>query len=253
MGQDNIGYEKSNIMTYNGNMLFHFTKFESAIKILATNYLLFGEFASMNDISEARREVFSDDLAEEILLYKSLSFTEDGNIIRAFSIDSLWGYYAERGNGICLAFDKKMLVACFNKLSGFRRRGRIHYTKNFSNAIFSDSQCSISARQEVEKNYRDIFFTKSLDWKKEREYRFLIRPNVGSSMFLQFGDSLIAVIMCSPLHSSIGETVEYKILKKQTVKPVLRYTTNLGNKELRNVDTDKLLWPLWGVDQFVDA
>lgn len=243
---------KSNFMTYNGKMLFHFTKFESAVKILATNYLLFGDFVNMNDISEVRREIFSDYLEKEIQLYKSLSFTIDKKITRAFAIDPLWGYYAEKGNGICLAFNKKILFDKFNKLPGFKRRGKIHYIKDFSNAIFSESKSSILAQKEVEKNYRDIFFTKSLDWKTENEYRFLIKHNSKSPMFLNLGDSLLAVIVCQPLHSNIKETVEYKILKKQTVKPILRYTTCLGNKELRNVETNELLWSLFNLDQSID-
>ena len=50
----------SNFMTYNGNHIFHYTTFSSAIKIIASNNLLFGDFKNMNDISESRREVFNE-------------------------------------------------------------------------------------------------------------------------------------------------------------------------------------------------
>ena len=102
-----------NFMTYNGNLLFHYTKFESALKIITTKRLLFGDFSKMNDISESCREVFNELAEEELKKYQSLSFTIDKKGKRAFEIDSLWGYYAEKGNGVCLAFDKKKIFNLF--------------------------------------------------------------------------------------------------------------------------------------------
>lgn len=248
-----ISCKKQNFMTYNGNMLFHFTKFESALKIIATNRLMFGEFVNMNDISESRREIFDKDLEREIRLFKSLSFTVDNRNKRAFTIDSLWGYYAEKGNGVCLVFNKEMLINSFRTLDGFCRNGKIHYRKKFSNAIFPESTSYFSAQKEIERRYKDIFFTKSFDWKTENEYRFLIRPNTKSLKNLNFADSLIAIILCLPLCLEIKETAEYKILKRQTKKPILRYTTKLGNKELWKIETDELLWPIIGIDYFLDV
>ena len=40
-------------MIYTGNHLFHYTKFESALKILISGTLKFGDFKNMNDIAEA--------------------------------------------------------------------------------------------------------------------------------------------------------------------------------------------------------
>ncbi len=214
-----------NFMTYNGNMLFHFTKFESALKIIATNCLLLGRFENMNDISESRREIFDDELEEEISLYKSLSFTMDRQEKRAFEIDSLWGYYAEKGNGVCLVFDKSKLLEYFKKMDGFRKDGAISYIQDFSNAIFPESTLGLPAREEIEEICEKIFFTKSRDWEVESEYRFLIRPAKDSSIFLDIADSLIAVILCSPLLQDIKNSAEYKIISRQTSLPLLRYTT----------------------------
>lgn len=93
-----------NFMTYNGNHLFHYTTFLSAIKIIASKNILFGDFKNMNDISESRREVFNEIAIVELCKYKSLSFTFDNSYKRGFEIGSLWGYYAEKGNGVCLVF-----------------------------------------------------------------------------------------------------------------------------------------------------
>ena len=53
-------------MTYNGNHLFHYTSFLSALKILSSRTLLFGDFKSMNDIAESRRDVLNDIAISEL-------------------------------------------------------------------------------------------------------------------------------------------------------------------------------------------
>ena len=241
---------KSNFMTYNGNMLFHFTKFESAIKIIMSNHLILSSSKCLNDISESKRES-DDNIEEEINKYKSVSFTIDNKNKRAFEIDSLWGYYADKGNGVCLVFDKKLLVSAFSQLPGFCRKGKVRYIKGFSNSIFADDTVS-SVESLVERKYKDIFYTKSLDWKIEREYRLLNKPIVNKIVTLNYAESLVAVILCNPLISNIKESVEFKIINNLTSIPILRYTTSLGNKELREVSTNRLLWPIIGVDFYID-
>lgn len=237
-----------NFMTYNGNMLFHYTRFESALKIITTKHLLFGDFSNMNDISESYREVFNNLAEEELRKYKSLSFTFDTRSKRAFEIDSLWGYYAEKGNGVCFVFDKKELFNEFNHIKSFHRRGKIHYLRNFTNALFLSANTRCEAIKEIEAKYRDIFFTKSLDWAKENEYRFLVRNEELSPSYLNIGNALIAVIICLPLQNKVEDSYEYKILKKITTVPILYYHTSLGNKNLDDIESGKLLWPLPNVD-----
>ena len=76
----------SNFMTYNGNHLFHYTSFLSALKILSSRTLLFGDFKSMNDIAESRRDVLNDIAISELNKYKSISFTADKRLKRGFEI-----------------------------------------------------------------------------------------------------------------------------------------------------------------------
>lgn len=104
-----------NFMTYNGKHLFHYTSFLSALKIILSEKLLFGDFKGMNDISESRREVFDDVAIVELNRYKSISFTKDKREKRGFEIDSLWGYYSEKGKGVCLVFNKAKLIMQLRK------------------------------------------------------------------------------------------------------------------------------------------
>lgn len=241
----------ANFMTYNGNHLFHYTSFASALKIISSQRLLFGDFKNMNDISESRREVFDDMAIAELNKYKSISFTEDKTGKRGFEIDSLWGYYAEKGKGVCLVFDKSKLISQFKGKTIFQRYGRIKYIKKFTNALFFEDG-NISVDKQIKRKCKDIFFTKSTDWHMENEYRFLIRSEQNNDDYLEYKDALIAVIICMPLAKSIIETCEYKTLKRVADVPILHYHTSLGNKTLTVIGGD-VLWPLFGVDQFLDA
>lgn len=240
-----------NFMTYTGNHLFHYTTFTSAIKIISSKKLLFGDFKNMNDISESRREVYDEVATEELYKYKSLSFTLDKYTKRGFEIDSLWGYYAEKGNGMCLVFNKSKLITQFKKMDGFKRYGGIKYIKNFTNAVFFNKNKEPIIKQ-IEKNYKDIFFTKSIDWRNENEYRLLIRTESERKVSLSFGDALVAIVICMPLVCNIKTTSEYNILKTITNVPVLRYHTSLGNKTLTEIEGTQL-WPLLGTDIFLDT
>ena len=197
----------ANYITFN-NLLFHFTKFQSALKILTSNTLLFGTFDGMNDIAESCREVYCDskDVEEELSRYKSISFTYDKINKRPFEIDSLWGYYAEKGNGVCIAFDKSIILREFSKLQCFHRRGRISYIRNFTNALFLEAKNKEDVVKEIKTKYKDIFFTKSKDWNKENEYRLLIKGKSNREEFLSLKDSIKAIIICMPLHNNITET-----------------------------------------------
>lgn len=239
-----------NFMTYNGKHLFHYTSFLSALKIILSEKLLFGDFKGMNDISESRREVFDDVAIVELNRYKSISFTKDKREKRGFEIDSLWGYYSEKGKGVCLVFNKAKLIMQLRKKAKFQRYGQIKYIKNFTNALFFEKG-EESIGKQIEREYKNIFFTKSTDWRAENEYRFLIRSEQDNEDFLQYEDALIAVIICLPLTKSIIETCEYKMLKKCVNVPILCYHTSLGNKKLIDV-SGKVLWPLFGVDQSLD-
>ena len=92
----------------------------------------------MNDVAEVKREYFTNIDIEEVELemkkYKSISFTWDDSNKRGYEIDSLWGYYAQKGNGVCLVFDKSMLLNCLEEKSKAYHKS-IEYLNNFSNSI----------------------------------------------------------------------------------------------------------------------
>ena len=232
-------------MIYNGNFLFHYTKFESALKIIASRTLLFSSFDNMNDIAEVKREVFGKIPAEKILKeleeYQSISFTIDEQYQRGFSIAPLWGYYAQKGNGVCLVFDKKKVENIVKMQFGTRAVMRpIDYLSDFSNAIFAEGNSGKEVKKIVEENIENIFFRKAIDWKFEQEYRILLKKGDTQNILKLNEDAFIAVILCLPKSDDYKTTSEYKILKGLlSTLPILHYTTKLGNDELLDEKGEK--------------
>ena len=95
----------------------------------------------------------------------------------------------------------------------------------------------------------DLFFTKSLDWKHEQEYRFqLYSSNEEETLFLRI--SLLAIILCMPKLNEIEDSLEYKILSKLIELPILHYKTCLGEKGL--YWKEQKLYPVLGRDYNID-
>ncbi len=242
---------KTNFMTYNGNHLFHYTKFDSALKIISSRKLLFGDFRNMNDIAESQKEILGDEKTnKELNKYRAISLTYDDRHPRGFEIDSLWGHYADKGNGACLVFDKSKLLTAFDSLQDFHKNSEIEYVDGSNKAVFLESTEERAIAEEIERKYREIFFAKSDDWSIEHEYRLLIRKSDERERDLYFGDALMAVIICMPLYKKIETTCEYDILKHLTKVPILHYDTKLGNKTLKDIEikSGDELWPLKDVD-----
>ena len=244
--------ENDKMISQYKKVLYHYTTLEAAIKILSTNTLRFGRFKSMNDIAESKREYLSNISSElidkEFHNYQSLSLTVDSRNCKGFEIDSLWGYYADKGNGVCLAFDKERLISTFKNQTSFHRYSPITYIPDFTSFIPLQVDKEENLHKEIVNNVKNIFFTKSKDWKHKNEYRLLTYSN--QRFTLDYSDSLLAIILCLPKIEKLEEvkdSVEYRILSRISETPILRYQVALGNKELMNTE-GCLAYPIMGKD-----
>lgn len=245
-----------------GNHLFHYTTFEAAIKIVTSNKLKFGHFRNMNDVAESLRQVYlqdSDSLelmkaAEaELDRYQLLCFTKDDFKNRGCMNDALWGYYSEKGNGVCLVFNKQKIVSRFKQ--EFKRDRfctSVQYKKEFGNLIFLNGRTEAELYASIKQSYRNIFFEKdALYWSHEKEYRMLAKSE--QDLWLDFGDSLEAVILSRPANlESFRNSAAAAFAKLIGEDRTLLYTRwYLDNKEIYNYSGD-LVWPILGRDMEID-
>lgn len=226
--------------------LYHYTSFETAKKIIETNCLRFGVLSNMNDLHENDKMVFVgasdvspnnfptdvlDALHNEIYMYRQISLTADGKKgdKEGFDLHQMWGLYAEKGDGVCLVFDKNELE---KKLEKDDLRGRVSYDESVDSFHVSLSNTPNSVGAEVKSHAEEIFFHKRKEWEHEQEYRLLRRCPVAERVeYLSLGHALRFVILSSKLRDT-DEVLYFK--KIEDIKNVVR---RMG--EARNVEEAK--------------
>lgn len=236
------------------NALYHFTTFEAAVKIVSSNKLLFGKAYRKNDIAEVYKEIYGnidDNVAQSALKeYQYISFTQNGRLGKGFEIDALWGYYAEKGVGICLAFDRKTLIEQFKKqFRGNGWRSNICYNKHCTNACFIECDKNDNVHRLIYQNRQKLFFEKSVEWRHESEYRLLVKSANEES--LDIHNSLKGIIICDHCSKkdklSITDTIQYKVFSKLVgIDKLYHYHHCFGNKELYNHNDTELIYPILG-------
>lgn len=252
--------------------LYHFTSFDTALKIIESNHLRYGRLNNMNDIHENDKIVFVDannhptdkfpsdvldELYDEIYKYRQISLTADDNEgdKDGFNLHQMWGLYADKGEGVCLIFDKKELEKGFDSAS---LHDRVSYDKTVDSYYISLSNTADKVSVEIREHANEIFFHKRREWEHEQEYRLLRRcPLATREEYLFLGHALKFVILSSRLHN-LDEVLYFKKIKnikdkiEKTEKarnggevgriPVLVYGNGLLDYALCTEDGTEELW-----------
>lgn len=212
--------------------LYHYTKFDTAIRIILSQSLKFGRLGDMNDVNEAykrisyayRSTVKTEDVQKELKLYRQISLTMDSSTYQGFDISAMWGHYAEKGKGVCLVFDKQKLLKC---LPTDMRSRKVHYKRKFKGNVHIDSD---NIAKSLKRRRKEFFFTKSSDWKYEQEFRIITKvKDCSDDLYLDFKDSLIAVIIqyadgCNdyvPTNDKVFSSLNFKILSRVAERNLL--------------------------------
>ena len=252
--------------------LYHFTSFDTALKIIESNHLRYGRLNNMNDIHENDKIVFVDannhptdkfpsdvldELYDEIYKYRQISLTADDKEgdKDGFDLHQMWGLYADKGEGVCLIFDKKELEKGFGSAT---LHDRVSYDKTVDSYYISLSNTADKVSIEIREHANEIFFHKRREWEHEQEYRLLRRcPLATREEYLFLGHALKFVILSSRLHN-LDEVLYFKKIKnikdkiEKTEKarnrgevgriPVLVYGNGLLDYALCTEDGTEELW-----------
>lgn len=158
----------------NMKKLYHYTKFDTAIKILESHSLRFGRLHNMNDIHENDKlsyvdttgtliNSFPSDVLDaidcEMAKYRQISLTadDDKQDKLGFDLHQMWGLYADKGQGVCLVFDKDMLCkqiddAVLHKI--------VSYDTSVESFYIANSNDSQSIQRNIQKQAEKLFFHK---------------------------------------------------------------------------------------------
>ena len=187
--------------------LFHYTKFESFLKILETMTLRSSPLSKKNDLNEADLSGI-DWSSNFLLMYDAqnyvrtkcsvISFTQnyevESNCREGANHPAMWAHYAENSGGVCIVLDKDALIENNrDSLEGlFYKIDAVEYTcdHNPQMELFQEEYSCVS--EVVQKNYKEIFFKKDIDWKNEGEVRFLVES---PEFYLNIKDSIKYIVL----------------------------------------------------------
>lgn len=188
--------------------LYHFTSFETFMKIWLSGKLLFGNVQKVNDLQEADFPISTGNpqhwavmqkFREMRLKYKQISLCMDyDSYIWGCMSTQMWAYYADKSQGICIELDFNKLTfpeTCLHEPVKYR---------NVTNEVILDPKISTAKdiNKFIRKNKKKIFFTKQFTWKGENEYRIV--SNSDESL------DISSAITC--IYVTDTDTVEFDLL-----------------------------------------
>ena len=239
-----------------GELLYHYTSINSAIAILSTHSLLFGSLSKLNDMNESWRPVLCrciegnmiDVCDREISSYVQISLTSDDNpedvdSRRGFDIATMWGHYADGGNGVCIVLNKERLERAISEIPGCYY-GYVHYDKEYDSAVLFEST---NPGDEIRCRIQEIFFCKSDEWRHEQEYR-IVKKGIDSVDYLDISDCIEAIIFArlgagrdEPVYDTRGYWALDKIRGRIPLFGYIPRDLN-GGRSLVSADDQIIVW-----------
>lgn len=203
--------------------LYHYTSFDTFVKIWLSKQLKFGEVSDVNDFQEAALNLSISNPRQIPLLrpyldvkksYKQISLTMDyDSYIKGCMSTMMWGTYGDRSKGVCIELDYEKLSLPKGALAGV-----VNYKSilDFSATLPSHLKTAKDVEVFIKKNKKNLFFTKQIDWNGENEYRILSKE----LDFLNISDAITAIyltsndsIECDLTEKLVNETVPVKFLR----------------------------------------
>lgn len=217
--------------------LYHFTSFDTFVKIWLTKVLRFSPTMLVNDIQEVRLSkscsvcnmqqlpflsAFNDIRPN----YKQISLSMDkDSYMKGCMNTMMWGHYGDKGNGVCIELDFEKLnlpnnIHCFH--------GQVRYVELMDKACKIDPSLKTlkGLKKFFYKKRKAIFFTKHIGWKQEDEYRII-------SDELQFID-ISKAIKCIYVTDCDSCTCMYveELVKNAVPIQFIKYISTKDNKAI---------------------
>jgi len=175
--------------------LYHYTSFESFVKIWNNKTLKFSIVTNLNDILESNYSVFGHNLGDIELMdrflerrksYKQISLCMDfDSYTKGCMSPMMWGQYANKGNGVCIELD---FIKLQERLGPSMLYGSVDYRAKLPiPPMTNDIRTDID--EYIKLNQKQIFFTKHDSWQSENEFRIVSKEDV----FLDVSDVITSI------------------------------------------------------------
>ncbi|WP_417683206.1 DUF2971 domain-containing protein [Pseudidiomarina aquimaris] len=168
---------------------------------------------------------FSEDSDSEFDKSPPQRYVHLGCIGRCYANPVLWHHYADKHKGVCLVFDKQLLIDNLSNSAGTLpwRADSVEYARGkFARDLFS-TEFNYDFHQANDESYperfinersKDLFFRKHLPWQAENEFRLFLYSRCEGPFRLTFGSALKKIVV-----SDLG---------KDDIAPLLALARNSG-------------------------
>ncbi|MDR3061877.1 MAG: DUF2971 domain-containing protein [Dysgonamonadaceae bacterium] len=195
--------------------LYHFTSYDTLLKILEDNSLKFGDLNNTNDPKEYivpipvlgsygrgknRSTPYKDFEAEEQFAlehkkYRLLCFSEDDDCSN-YNSPRMWAQYANRNSGCCLIIDKEKFEAELAVKFPKAKFGIVNYENQIKDLSYflPKSNLESDVQKYFEDNINYLFFEKSKAWESEKEYRAIIRTENDNFVYIEIYKFILGII-----------------------------------------------------------
>lgn len=217
--------------------LYHYTSFNTFVKIWCTKKLKFGTIMEVNDILEVNTGIQIDNLQQKPLMfayqdirtsYKQISFTMDyDSYIKGCMSPLMWGIYGDKRKGVCIEFDYTKL-----NISDDCLKDIVNYRPAVKSSIALPTFLTTAKdiKDFIKENANEMFFTKQESWQGENEYRLISDKNE----FLDISSAITAVYLTS--YDSIECLCVEDLVKDNCEVKYLHYIKNpTSNESIPNV------------------
>ena len=133
----------------------------------------------------------------------------------------MWGHYGDKRKGVCIELD-------FSKLNFTQNMiwGNVRYTNELKATI--DIPYNLNSKKDIRnfimKNKKEIFFTKSTDWKGENEFRIVSN----NRDYLDISNAISAIYV-TDCHSEVCKFIE-ELVKDSIEVQLFCYTQSCSRK-----------------------
>ncbi len=195
MSRTNINSGKELDIETRKQRLYHYTSFDSFVRIWLTKTLKFGEVTNMNDLFENNPSVQStvndakyiDTYLEEKKKYKQISLTMDYDSYTLGCMSPMmWGQYADKTRGVCIEFSYEKLK---EKIEDSMLHDAVKYDSKLPVTPTITKEDADDWDSYFRNHKKEEFFTKHDSWSKENEYRIVSKEK----KFLKIDDAISAI------------------------------------------------------------
>lgn len=212
--------------------IYHYTKLSTAIEhILSTKKLLLNSISRSNDPKEYKRLIFNrfvsretfdkypDTLKYEEQISKKLregckmicfstGYNPSSNKgrdffpIKGFALSTMWTHYGDNHRGVCIAIDKEKFI---NENPEYIQKKYFRVIKYFElpehNYPELDYEKLTKEGEEIyiekikQKYFEFIFFSKSIEWNSEHEFRLIYSSESEQEEYCSIENSIVGVYL----------------------------------------------------------